>query len=724
MATQHPIQFKRSTSFSEIQESDIIYDIIDSGDESDNQQLARTESVPNLRRVNLPPKPLAKPLLKPPPNSKHSLLQVLGSQNKDFDISELVNESIVKLPVVVEIVVGNYGGEENSTFGCGEKYLLCYKTDTCYVSCANSEGHTFDIPVTSRYEVALVNFENEFTNKKKVTAENIIEMPHQPSRIVANCPFQINNIKIEKSQILEVVRTGYMSADRKNLKVHTLSGEEIIIPKTLKQTFSCSIKTKNESLPIAIENCLFPQRVILTDTVSSQVIRKQMCTLVKCMVKKTFLARLYTDEYSSIPTEDSLIEIPVNMKLTVKIVGKPKDTSVIHEILKSQSRKSPNEIKAKALGKLPARPPKPLTRCRSEVRINRATTQLDLQSETNEPSTPQPEKKEFFHPPEKKTLSPPSVKKTLSPPSVKKPLNSPSVKKSLNSPSVKKPLSPPSIKKPLNPPFEKKPMMPFSISKTKLASRSSFCDAVLGADSKAPEIKKKQLAKLESEIKSLEEVNTNLKTELAEEKKRSASLVVRIASLEKSLEEANSTISSNDTSIRNLLLAKRTLPSLPNNPGSAPTSPLLQHKAEFSSEYSTNRMNLANPPAKPSKILAQSHYQQPRDLLKSPTVESGEFMKGTQTVEDMKTILHRINLSQYENQFIKEGINMEILGSLNEDILEKNLKIKNVLHRKKLLKLAEKVRNKEDISNFYVDPQILIGAAKKNENEKLYQALD
>ena len=58
-----------------------------------------------------------------------------------------------------------------------------------------------------------------------------------------------------------------------------------------------------------------------------------------------------------------------------------------------------------------------------------------------------------------------------------------------------------------------------------------------------------------------------------------------------------------------------------------------------------------------------------------------------------------MGLSQYKEQFIKEGITGSLLSELDEEILETELNVKSQLHRLKLMRIIQAHQSIDELFN-------------------------
>ena len=202
-----------------------------------------------------------------------------------------------------------------------------------------------------------------------------------------------------------------------------------------------------------------------------------------------------------------------------------------------------------------------------------------------------------------------------------------------------------------------------------------------------------------------------LKKDLIEERKRNAELERMAQKLDDIIRGMNEKCEKKDRYIKELL-AERDLPPLPqtgqqqrvNIPDDDP-------------EYYASTPGQADP----------DRYSNARSVTKQVSVKSdtdklSEKRLEEYTVQEVKGLLDSLNLSQYTDKFVEEGVNGEILSVLDGPILENDLGIMSGLHKKKILKIIEKLNLQQDISHYMslesvklIKPQIT--------NDRLYQEL-
>ncbi|KAI6660430.1 hypothetical protein LOD99_14016 [Oopsacas minuta] len=92
-----------------------------------------------------------------------------------------------------------------------------------------------------------------------------------------------------------------------------------------------------------------------------------------------------------------------------------------------------------------------------------------------------------------------------------------------------------------------------------------------------------------------------------------------------------------------------------------------------------------------------------KDQASSPLISrylKKEYYKITNN--EVAELLCRLRLDKYADRFLEEGVNGELLAELEEEEM-KELGVMSSLHRKKLLLVAKKLKNGENISTFLID---------------------
>ena len=704
---------KRSSSCSEISDdNDIIYDFMSSGEGSDED--THRKNAGNItnewfkEETALKRLATSSPLLPPKTRPFNPGVGVPSKNNKlrTFNLFSLSLDKTVQFPIIVEVVEGVFGQDDKNTFAREEKLLICSKVMTNFVTCVGN-NNSYNIPICSQYEVALVNLNAELNEKINENVKSILGMVNLPNRIAANSNFNLNGISVVQNQILEITEVGRRNPNAKFLSVQTLSGEDIELPRNMKATFSCSISARSLPLTIAIESCIFPQTVILTDKTRAGKVKKQLCTLIDCFSKKVFLACRYQGNVNwSLRGLESLVELPLDLALTFIIIGKPEDSHLISSQLEQFSNKGFKIIEDNKPNQAPS--PTPLTektRCNSLSDLSTygcKGSSYQISPRKEKPSTPQPEKAKHFF--QKYTKDYPySNSKSKSPPPVK-PKNKPkqtnydkkAVKKDLHVPNLE---NPPKLKD--NSPVKGHETRQWLDKKEKPAE-------MLGSSVNS---------QLMEENKLLREKIKDLDNFLSEKEIIINELDYKVGLLEAALAEANATIIQHESPAMKSGLSKRSLPPVP-----APASPI-GLKIEFPN---TQKPVIHSPPplqTKPKLPRKEPHYISMKELTREPPKETeseySDTVTNTRTAYYLASILEKVNFGQYKAIFLQEGINTEILADLDESILENDLGIKTALHRKKLIKLAEKLKNNEDISCFYVDPIYMSGPKRTKIYEKI-----
>ena len=699
-------EHKRSSSCSEnSEEDDIIYDIMSSGeDEGEDKPKKNVGSIikkwPNKDKTYEPMEgssPVLPPRMRPLKSDNKN-----NSPFRTFNLFSLSLDKTLQLPVIVEVIDGVCGKDAKNTFAQKEEVLICSKVMTNYVTCVKAED-TCNISISTQYEVTLVNLDTELNKKTKETVKGILGMVKLPNRIIANSQFQINGVKVTENQILEI-NEGRRDPNAKYLSVQTLSGEDIELSWNMKVTFSCSLSAHSIPLTIAIESCIFPQTVILIEK-TNKFIKKELCTLIDCFSKKMFLACHYEgDVKTSLRGEETLVELPLDLPLTFRVIRKPEDSHLVFKKLELQSQKgfkiTDNNLPQKKSSTVPVLLTKQMRSNSTSDLTNYVCKKMYEQRPliAEKPSTPQPEKTKHFFSKSNRDYS--IFERTKSPPLVKPKTNK-------------------------------------TNSDKKEVKRDSYCtpENLLKLKNKPPIIQG-----LDKKAKPIESVSSPANSQLMEENKQFKEKIKRLENLlsekdiinneldykvkllEVALAEANAINIEHETSKTKSLLSKRILPPLPGGGRSAPTSPIrLIDFPNTQSPVTHNPIPLTTKPKLPTN--KDPHYKSSKDNPREPPtqIESqySDTVLNTTTTHYLASILEKVNFGQYKNIFLREGINTEILAELDEKILEDDLGIKTALHRRKLIKLAEKLKNKEDISSFYVDPQYTYGTGKNVLYEKI-----
>ena len=704
-------KYKRSSSCSEISDdNDIIYDTM-SGDEYDEEKPKKcvknivkewSNGVSTLEQREEDTSPLIPPRIKP----FQSIEMNRNNSHRSFNLFSLSLDKSVQLPIIVNVIEGVFGRDNRDTFDQEDELLICSKVMTNYVTCVKGED-MFNIPINSRYDVALVNLDFELNRKTNETVKAILGMAKLPNRVLANSSFEINGIRVAQNQILEINGEGKPDPNAKYLRVQTLSGEDIEIPKSLKATFSCSISTRSLPLTIAIESCIFPQMVILIDKTNPGHFKKELCSLIECFSKKAYLACHYKgDVRSSLCGEDSLLELPFDIPLTFRIIGRPEDSHMISkrlELFSNKGFKIADDSFQKTTSTTPSPEPK---RCNSVTDLRRIGCKQTYQilPTFGKPSTPEPEKSKHFFSKSNKEYSL-FERNTKSPPPPPKPkgykVKQVNSEKKQGKKDVRYP-TPENIPKPKD--FQIKKGLEKKEKPTETRSSSPNYELI-------------------EENKRLREKLNSLENSLSEKDIMNNEIEHKLGLLEVALAEANANIIRQEAAIKTYEFSHRTLPPLPGAGKSPPTSPADSLRAELThaqKPMNSNPLPLTTKPKFPPK---DPHYKSPRDYPREiPKVTESEYsdtVLNTSSVQYLATVLDKVNFGQYKGIFLQEGINIEMLAELDNRVLEKDLGIKTELHRMKLIKIAKKLKNKEDISNFYVDPDYIYGTTRVKLYEKI-----
>ncbi|KAI6656417.1 hypothetical protein LOD99_1213 [Oopsacas minuta] len=704
---------KRSSSCSELGSTEIVYDIMSSDDENDKHKNGsesegsiiydivssgeeNEEGKQDDKTHELPESPCLPPRAKDP-------IPIKKKPPKVWDLEALDTDRSVKFPLIIEVSEGMYSDNEKNSYYTEDQLLICSKPITSFVTCVTSKEQVFNIQIHPSYEIALVNMDSELNNKTNESVKNILAMRSAPNRIVSNSQFEIDGVTIGEGQILEM--TEFVAPNDKCLRVQTLSGEDIKLPKNLKNTFSCSISGRSIILPLAIESCVFPQRVVLTDNTVIGRTRKMLCTILECFTKTAFLACRYkNDVQASLTSESVLVELPLNLGISFTIIGMPNDKEKVFKILEIYSKKKSVTIGKSNMPEIPALPALPSAR--RPLRSNSVTDlrhvnrpqSLQQIAKPQLPFSPQPQRVSNFFQRSK------DYDRCRTPPPVTSKPNK-ALKIKLGKGDLLK-----------------------ELRKNTAENIANMKD--IKSSEPGNEVLRKEMTELITENKILKERVDYLENSLSQKKRE-------FIELENTLNEANSTIKDQNNTIIKMGIQQRTLPSIPGT-GSAPNSPLMQGrelpnrlklplmsppplttKPKIAQEdYYKNSRDLSPTKLRPPE--EEPHYKSPRDIFEPKSTNFNfEIKLDTQTAEYLGQVLDRSNLGQYMNVFLEEGINTDVFTELNEQILEEELGVKNALHRKKLMKLAEKMKRNEDISHFFVDPQYMSGYR----DEKIYEKL-
>ena len=174
--------------------------------------------------------------------------------------------------------------------------------------------------------------------------------------------------------------------------------------------------------------------------------------------------------------------------------------------------------------------------------------------------------------------------------------------------------------------------------------------------------------------------NSRVKRELGEEKKRNAELERMANKLDDIIKGLNEKCETKERYIKDLL-AERNLPPLPQTTG----------QKQQTNDYGQSGEELYTQ-------VDEQRYYEAKDVIRE--TDKRTKMLDDYTVQDVKELLESLNLSQYSDKFVDEGVNGEILSVLDSAILEKDLGVKSGLHQKKILKITEKLMSHQDISHY------------------------
>lgn len=143
------------------------------------------------------------------------------------------------------------------------------------------------------------------------------------------------------------------------------------------------------------------------------------------------------------------------------------------------------------------------------------------------------------------------------------------------------------------------------------------------------------------------------------------------------------------------LLTSRGLPPVPGQVGNPISSSGFQD-----SNYSNN-YDYTTIPTLESESMEQ--HQAGHNSISSLPEESVLLSQKdliNMNVDDVSRLLEALNMSKYIEKFEAEAINGEMLEEMDDHILQEDLSIESGLHRKKLLKVIDKLKKKQDISNY------------------------
>ena len=175
----------------------------------------------------------------------------------------------------------------------------------------------------------------------------------------------------------------------------------------------------------------------------------------------------------------------------------------------------------------------------------------------------------------------------------------------------------------------------------------------------------------------LKQENHRVKKDLDEEKKRNAELERMANKLDDIIKGLTNKCETKERYIKDLL-AERNLPPLPQ----------------------TGQQQISNyvPPGEDLYTqVDDERYYEPKAVQEA---NKPPKMLDDYSVQDVKGLLVSLNLSQYIDKFVEEGVNGEILSVLDSSILDKDLGVKSGLHQKKILKIIEKLNSHQDISHY------------------------
>ena len=634
---------ERSTdSLSEAMDDDIIYDDVSQDPpypifQKDSLNLENSRTVP----------PALLPKIRP------ALPRVLSLTDLDKN----------KLPVVIEVIEGICDEDDKKSIYTEDKLVVLSRGNTCFVTCINTKEQMFNIPIIPNYQIALMSSDTKLNSKLKETVKSILEMKDTPNQIIANTDFEIEGVCVVEGQILEV--SAKLERNAKYLRVQTLSGEDIELPKSLKNTFSCSISSDNTPLPLAIESCVFPQQVVLTDTTCKGRTRKMLCTILDSFTDTFFKVCAYTgDIQSSFKAENAIFQMPIDFGITFKIIERVTKGVPQFHIPDLDQRQLRTVSRVIAPVKVP---PPTCKKPQRSMSFSNLTSKVRNSKEIEKPRNPGSPRLQKSCENERNCLTPPLVKN--------KPAKATKGK------------------------FDKKSMI-YELRNISLERVANFEDT--GPSKVTKETKSNKTPKgkvnqdLAEENKNLKERISSLETSLSQRERDTVELQHKLDLLETALAEANTTLAMEIKRNKQIEMRERSLPAIPNQVqrSTPPVSPTAQFP-----EKSRSRSQ-----PKPKPVLTAKPKLGSKHKINTEQEHEGTD-EDKHTMHYLGTVLDKINLSQYKETFFEQGINTEIFVELDEEVLENELGVKAVLHRKKLLKLALRIKNNEDISHFFVDAQ-------------------
>ena len=605
-------------------------------------------------------------------------------------LSELEKD---KLPIVIEVVEGICDEDDKKSIYTEDKLVVLSRANTTFVTCVNMKEQMFNIPIIPNYHIAIMSSNTNLDSKRNETVKSILEMKEFPNQIIANNNIEFEGLSVMEGQILEVSEK--LERNAKYLRVQTLSGEELELPKSLKHTFSCSINSDCTPLPLAIELCVFPQRVVLIDKTCKGRTRKMLCTILDSYTDTFFKVCEYKgDLQSSFRPQDAIFQIPIDIGITFKIIERlTTGLSPFHKPAPEQRLKSVSRVLEPV--KLP---PLKATKPHRSMSFSNLGSKVITPKEIEKPLRLGSFRINKSNEYERKSITPPPVKNKptkgqkgkFDKKSMIHELRNISLEKVTNfedtGPSVATATK--EIKNNKTPKEMKDNKTPKEMKDNKTTKEMK--------DNKTTKGKSNQ--ELAEENKQLKETITSLDVSLSRKERLIIELEVKLNLLENALAEANSALAMEIKRNKHIELRERSLPAVPDlGQGSTPTSPMAP-SAQFP---------LKTPPVMTAKPRLYSKQ-------KDNTEQQEGIDEEKHTMHYMGTVLDRINLSQYKDTFFEYGINTEIFQELDEEVFENELGVKAVLHRKKLLRLAVRMKNNEDISHFFVDPQYSRVQSKNN----------
>lgn len=220
---------------------------------------------------------------------------------------------------------------------------------------------------------------------------------------------------------------------------------------------------------------------------------------------------------------------------------------------------------------------------------------------------------------------------------------------------------------------------------------------------------------------------TKVNKQLSEEKRRNGDLNRMaqklddiISDMTNKMGDLSDKCSQKDRYIKELL-AERDLPPLPNAQRSHSMS-----TSELSARYNTlpgdNYYTQVDEPSGQLNPFSTVPTAKAKNNQNATSDKPNDKKVEEYTVQDVKELLENLKMSQYVDKFMEEGVNGEILSVLDESILENDLGITSGLHKKKILKVIDRLTSRQDISH-YMPMEEVMSLVKVKKPEKVYQQL-